>query len=76
MEEIIRILKDVRPDLDFRTQTGLIENGLLDSLDIVSLVSEFDSAFGIEIPVEEITPENFNSVEAMEKLIDRLRSGV
>lgn len=76
MEEIIRILKDVRPDLDFDTQTGLIENGLLDSLDLVSLVSEFDSEFGIEIPVEEITPENFDSVEAMKKLIERLRSGV
>lgn len=72
MEEIIRILKEVRPDLDFDTQTGLIENGLLDSLDLVNLVSEFDSEFGIEIPVEEITPENFDSIEAMKKLIDRL----
>ena len=76
MEEIIRILKDVRPDFDPDTQAGLIENGLLDSLDLVNLVTEFDSEFGIEIPVEEITPENFDSVEAMKKLIDRLKSEV
>lgn len=73
MEEIIKILNDFRPDINFRTQTNLIESGVLDSLDIVNIVSEFDSEFDIEVPVEEITPENFNSVEAMKKLIDRLK---
>lgn len=73
MEEIIEILKQFRPDIDFENQKNLIGDGLLDSLDIVSIVSEFDSEFDIEIPVEEITPENFNSVQAMNGLIERLK---
>lgn len=73
MEEIIEILKQFRPDIDFENQKNLIGDGLLDSLDIVSIVSEFDSEFDIEIPVEEITPENFNSVQAMKELIERLK---
>ncbi|MCY1714050.1 acyl carrier protein [Caproiciproducens galactitolivorans] len=73
MEEIIKILKQFRPDIDFENQKNLIGDGLLDSLDIVSIVSEFDSEFDIEIPVEEITPENFNSVQAMKELIERLK---
>ena len=73
MEEIIKILKQFRPDIDFENQKNLIGDGLLDSLDIVSIVSEFDSEFDIEIPVEEMTPENFNSVQAMKELIERLK---
>lgn len=73
MEKILKILKDFRPDIDFENQKNLIDDGLLDSLDIVSIVSEFDSEFDIEIPVEEIAPENFNSVRAMKELIDRLK---
>ncbi len=73
MEEILKILNDFRPDIDFQSKTNLIDEGLLDSLDIVNIISEFDSEFDIEIPVEEITPENFNSVQSMKKLIDRLK---
>ncbi|HEX2985688.1 MAG TPA: acyl carrier protein [Caproiciproducens sp.] len=73
MEEIIKILNDFRPDIDFVKESNLIGDGLLDSLDIVSIVSEFDTEFDIEIPVEEITPENFNSAQSMKELIDRLK---
>lgn len=73
MEEILNILKEFRPDVDVRGREDLIDGGLLDSLDIVNIVAEFESVFDVSIPVEEIVPENFNSVEAMQKMIDRLK---
>jgi D-alanine--poly(phosphoribitol) ligase subunit 2 len=76
MEELLKVLNEFRPDIDFVTKTTLIDDGLLDSLDIVNIISELDSEFDIEIPVEEITPENFNSAQAMQRLIDRLKDEV
>lgn len=73
MEELLNILKEFRPDIDFEKQTNLIADGLLDSLDIVNIISEMDSAFDIEIPVEEVTPENFASVQAMWALVQRVK---
>ena len=73
MEDILKILNEFRPDIDFQSSERLIDDGLLDSLDIVNIVAELDSEFDIEIPVEEITPENFNSVSAINRLVDRLK---
>lgn len=73
MEDIIKILNEFRPDIDFIINQRLIEDGILDSLDIVNIVAELDAEFDIEIPVEEITPENFNSAAAIKKLVDGLR---
>lgn len=73
MEDIIKILNEFRPDIDFISNQRLIEDGILDSLDIVNIVAELDAEFDIEIPVEEITPENFNSAAAIKKLVDGLR---
>ena len=67
-KKIIKILKEIRPDIDVKA-TNFIEDGMLDSFDIVTLVSELIDAFSIELSVEDILPENFNSVEAMKKLI-------
>lgn len=75
MEKIMEILKGIRPDVDFANEKKLIDDGVLDSFDIISIVSEFDEAFDVEIDVEELEPENFNTVEAMRQLIDRLRDG-
>lgn len=72
MEKIIEILTELHPDVDFATAEDLIDDGVLDSLDIVSLVAEIDSEFGITIPAEEIVPENFNSARALYELITRL----
>ncbi len=72
METVIKMLKELHPDIDFENTDGLIDDGILDSLDIVSLVAEIDSEFGIVVPAEEIIPENFNSAEALFKLIERL----
>ncbi len=72
MEELLHILHDLHPEIDFATETGLIENGILDSLDIVSLVTEINDTFDVSIPAEEILPENFDSAQSLMALITRL----
>jgi acyl carrier protein len=69
-EQIIKILTELRPEFDF-TQVGIdfIEEGMLDSFDLVTLVSELDNTFGISIDGVDILPENFGSVDAIAKLL-------
>ncbi|MBQ5998475.1 MAG: acyl carrier protein [Treponema sp.] len=73
MEELLNILKEAKPDIDFEKETKLIDNGLIDSFDVVQLVMQLNEAFDIEIGAEEITPENFNSAESIWKMIQRLQ---
>lgn len=70
-EQIIGILTELRPEFDFSQDIDFIEEGMLDSFDIVALVSELDSRFGISIDGLDILPENFSSVEAIEKLLKK-----
>ena len=72
MEQLLKILKNMHPDVDFGVEDDLIGNGVLDSLDIVTLITEINSEFDVSIPAEEILPENFNSAEALYALICRL----
>ena len=72
MEELLDILKQMHPDVDFSTETDLIGDEILDSLDIVTLITEINSTFDVSIPAEEIVPENFCSAEAIYALITRL----
>lgn len=72
MNELIEILTELHDDVDFTTETGLVENGILNSLDIVSLITEINDRFDVQIPAEEIMPENFDSAEALWALICRL----
>ena len=72
MEILLNILNELHSDVDFSTATDLVDDGILDSLDIVTLVTEIDAAYGVTIPAEEIIPENFNSAEALMALIRRL----
>ena len=67
---LLDILRDVCPDLDFEHETSLIDDGLLESLDIVSIVNGIIDEFDIEINVDDLLPENFNSLEAMLALIE------
>ena len=69
----MRILSELSSDIDFKTENALIDGGLLDSFDIVTLVAEIDDAFGIEIPAEALIPENFNSAKAIFALIQQLQ---
>ena len=71
MEKLIEILKSVRDDVDFENETMLIDNEVLDSFDIVSIVGELCDAYDITITVDDMEPENFNSAKAMFALIER-----
>jgi len=72
MEKLIEILNNIKPDVDFTKEKHLIEDGILASFDIVSLVAAIDEEFDVEISVTDIIPENFESAEAIMNLIKRL----
>jgi len=74
MEKLIRILSDLRPDVDFQLNHKLIEDHVLDSFDIVALVGEINEVFNISIGVDDLVPKNFNSIDTMMKLIERLQN--
>lgn len=73
MEKLIAILNEIRPDVDFANETGLIDRGVLDSLDIMEIVAEISDAFGITLSPADIVPENFNSAQALWAIIARLQ---
>ena len=73
MEKLLELLKGVRPDVDFENETTLIDDGLLDSFDVVSIISEIDDVFGVQIRINELDPDNFNSAEAIWNLIQKLQ---
>ena len=73
MDELLEILNDIQPGVDFENETHLIDNHLLDSLSIISLVAELEDPFDVTIPAVEIIPDNFNSAEAMMEMIQRLQ---
>ncbi len=72
MNEIIEILSGLHPDINFETEQHLIDNKILDSFDIVSLIAEINDTFDVAVSAEEIIPENFNSAEAIWALVERL----
>ncbi len=73
MDRVLEILNDIDDSIDYTKETKLIDNHLLDSFAIISLVSELEDAFGIEVDAAEMTPENFNSAEAIWKMVQRLQ---
>ncbi len=72
MDELLKILESLHPDVDFTTREALVDDRVLKSFDIVAIVSEIYEAFGVAVPPEEIVPENFNSAKALYALIERL----
>lgn len=74
MEELMKLLAENCPDIDFAHETALIDGGVLDSLDIVMLVGELNDAFSVTITAEDLVPGNFNSAEAIWSLIQRLQA--
>ncbi|WP_352397885.1 phosphopantetheine-binding protein [[Clostridium] aminophilum] len=73
MEELINILEDIRPDVDYEHCENLIDGHYLDSLSILSLIAELEDAFDITIPAVEIIPDNFNSAGRMLQMIRKLQ---
>lgn len=72
MEILLEILSELHPDVDFESCDTLIDDNILDSFDIITLIAEISSEFDVNIPAEEILPENFNSAKALYALIERL----
>lgn len=69
----MKILTETCPGIDFEHETALIDDGILESLDIVTIVSEIMDVFGVELNVDDLLPENFNSVQAIWELIESRR---
>lgn len=72
MERLLKILNDLHPEIDFENNDSLIDDGILDSLDIVSLVTEIYETFDVTISAKDIVPENFNSANALMALINKI----
>lgn len=72
MDELLEILNEIKPGVDFEKETALVDDGILDSLAIIRLVGEIDDEFDVEIGVTDLVPENFNSAKAIMALIEKL----
>lgn len=72
MEELLEILEEIKPGVDFENETALIDKQILASLDIIRLVSMINDEFDVEVGVTDLVPENFNSAKAMMDMIERL----
>ncbi len=73
IDRILGVLEEIRPDVDFKNEKKLIDGGVLDSFDIIAIVNGLNEEFDIEIDIDDLVPENFNTIEAMGKLIDELQ---
>lgn len=69
MKQLITILEELHPDVDFSIEHALVTDGILDSFDMVSLVAEIEEAFGVVLTAEDLQPENFQSPDAIYRLI-------
>lgn len=72
MEELLKILNDVKPGVDYENETDLIEHGVLDSITMVTLVLQLSDEFDVDITPVDITPENFKTVQTIYDMIKRL----
>ena len=70
-QKLLEALQEVRDDVDFENQYGLVDEGVIDSLDLTQIIAALDEAFDIHIPAGEIEPENFNSADAMLAMVRR-----
>ena len=73
MEQLLAILNEMNDTIDYESENALIDGEIIDSLDLMELISEMEEAFDLTIEMEDIIPENFNSAEAMWELITRLQ---
>jgi len=72
MDILLDILRELHPEVDYLTHRTLIDDKVIDSFDIITLVAEIDDRMGIAIPAEELIPENFNSYATLKALIEKL----
>ena len=70
-EQVLALLQENYPEIDFESPADLYDDGILDSLTLVGVISALSAEFNLEIPYEDIIPENFNSVDAIAELVER-----
>ncbi len=73
MEQVLEILRSLRPDLDFEHETALVDDGVLSSFDITSLVNELMDEFDVDLDMADLEPEIFNSAETIWEFIQERR---
>jgi len=73
MEELLEILEEIRPNVDFENETALVDGHILSSFDILTIISEISDAFDVDIKPAQIIPANFNSAKAMWEMIQKLQ---
>ncbi len=73
LDEVIEVLNDVKEDIDYENETALVDDRILDSFDVLSLISAVSDEFDVSIPAKEILPANFNSAQAICDLVNRLQ---
>ena len=73
MDQVLAILKNAKPDVDFASEKALIDNNIHDSFDIISIVTDLNDTFNVEINIASLLPENFNSAEAIWELVQKLK---
>ncbi|MBE7005071.1 MAG: acyl carrier protein [Ruminococcaceae bacterium] len=71
-EQVLKVLQEECPDIDFTTSKELVTGGMLDSITITTIIAALTMEFGIEIPYEEVVEENFDSLDAIVKLVEKL----
>lgn len=71
-EQVLEILKEVKPTKDLESVLDIVEGGYIDSFELMLLITTLGERFGVEISIDDIVPENFNSVDAMARMIDTL----
>ncbi|MCL1914864.1 MAG: acyl carrier protein [Eubacteriaceae bacterium] len=74
MEKLVLMLAQMHPDVDFYNCASLIDDGIIDSFDIISLVADLNEEFEVSISAGDIVPENFNSAQALWELVSRLQN--
>ena len=74
MQRLLEILEGIRPDVEFANESNLMDNGILDSFDIVSIISELNDEYNISIRVNELNPVNFNSAASIMEMVERLKN--
>ena len=76
MEKLLNILKSIRDDIDYEKEQNMIDDGVLDSFDVVAIVGELSAEYNVDITIDDITAENFNSVSAMLEMIERVKDRI
>ena len=72
LDDMIELLSDIKDNVDYETCTTLVDDHILDSFNIISIISSIDEEFDVSVPAKEIIPENFNSAQSLVAMVNRL----